>query len=91
MFSFSPVLLRWDADHCPVLFQFWHSALRRLIRREFLSDELPSLIEEILPYKDVDDMIRRLPKDNAQTFIDVMDEARYSSTHHDVAIQRNWD
>ncbi|KAF9791124.1 hypothetical protein BJ322DRAFT_428820 [Thelephora terrestris] len=50
-------------------------AFERLIRRKFAPHELPSLIEEILMCKDVVDMIRYLPRDDAQTFIDVINEA----------------
>ena len=56
-------------------------ALRRLIRRDFALRELPSLIEDIFSCKKVHDAIRRLPTDDAQAFIDVIDEARCSFTH----------
>ena len=46
------------------------------MRHEFVSDELPSLIEDIFTSNDVDDRINRLPKDDAQTFVDVVDQAR---------------
>ena len=55
-------------------------ALRRLIRRDFVLRELPSLIEDIFSCQEVHDAIRRLPTDDAQAFIDVMDEARYPTT-----------
>ena len=57
-------------------------AFERLIRREFVPDELPSLIEQTFTNKDIDDAIRRLPKDGAQALIDAMDEARNASAHH---------
>jgi len=38
--------------------------------------ELPSLIETIFSSKDEGNTIRCLPRDDAQTFIDVMDEVR---------------
>ena len=59
-----------------------------LIRREFVPDQLPSLIETVLTCEDVDDIIRRLPKDDAQTFVDVMDEASSPSTHRRGSTQR---
>ena len=52
------------------------SAFERLIRREFSPPELPPLIEKIIACGDVVDTIRCLPRDEAQTFIDVMDKAR---------------
>ena len=51
------------------------SVCRRLIRREFSLHELPSLIEAIFSDKNESDAIRCLFGDDAQTFIDVMDEA----------------
>ena len=51
-------------------------AFGRLIRREFVSYELPSLIEDILVCKDVVNTLRCLSRDDAQTFIDVVNEAR---------------
>jgi len=46
-----------------------------LIRRAFTPHELPSLIEAIFSSKEVDNTIRCLRGDHAQTFIDVIDEA----------------
>ena len=57
-------------------FDFHAPAFRRLMRHEFVSDELPSLIEDIFTSNDVDDRISCLPKDDAQTFVDVIDQAR---------------
>ena len=57
------------------------AAYGRLIRREFASYELPSLIDAVLSIKD-GDAIRCLSGDNAQTFIDVIDEARSTLTRH---------
>ena len=51
-------------------------ACGHLIRREFAPHALPSLIEAIFTSKDVDDTIRSLLRDDAQTFVDVIDEAR---------------
>ena len=53
-----------------------------MIRRSFAPHELPSLIEAIFSSKDEDNAIRRLLKDDAQTFIDVMDEARSAFAHN---------
>ena len=58
------------------------AACGRLVRREFVPHELPSLINTILSSHDKDEMIRCLPGDDAQTFIDVMDEARSTFTHY---------
>ncbi|KAF9644146.1 kinase-like protein [Thelephora ganbajun] len=46
----------------------------RLIRRAFAPHELPSLIGELFSSSDVGDTIRSLPKNDAQTFIDVISE-----------------
>jgi len=51
-------------------------ACERLIRRAFALHELPSLIEAISSGEDESDTIRCLRGDDAQTFIDVIDEAR---------------
>ena len=52
------------------------SALGRLVRRDFVYDELPSLLEDILENKDVSDAIRWLPKGHAQIIIDIIDKVR---------------
>ena len=57
-------------------FDLYAPAFGRLIRREFVSDELPSLIKDIFTSNDVDDRIIRLPKDDAQAFVNVIDQAR---------------
>ena len=57
-------------------------ACERLIRRAFAPHELPSLIEAIFSSKDEGDAIRGLLGDDAQTFIDMIDEARSPSAHH---------
>jgi len=51
-------------------------ACGRLIRRAFTPRELPVLIEGIFSNKDERDTIRCLLKDDAQAFVDVIDEAR---------------
>ena len=53
-------------------------ALRRLIKRAFALHELSSLIETVFSSTDADDAIRCLCVDDAQTFVDVIDEVRYS-------------
>ena len=58
------------------VFNFNPPACRRLIRRGFAPHELSSLIEAIFSNEDEGGVIRRLLSDNAQTFIDVMDEVR---------------
>ena len=63
------------------------TACERLIKREFAPHELPSLIEAILSSNDEGEMIRCLPGDDAQTFIDVIDEARSTfSRYHETNI-----
>ena len=57
--------------------------------REFSSNELPSLIEDIFTFKDLDEKIRCLPREGAQAFIDVMSEARYLSAHYHESAHRN--
>jgi len=56
-------------------------ACRRVIRRTFATHELPSLIEAIFSSKDENNMIRCLLRDDAQTFIDVMNEVRPAFSH----------
>ena len=46
-----------------------------MVRRAFALDELPSLIEVIFSSEDESDTIRRLLGDDAQAFVDVIDEA----------------
>ena len=73
----------WNADRCLALFsQLYTPAFRRLLRGKFASDELLSLMKDIFARKDMDDIIRGLPKDDAQTFIDIVDEVRDPSVHH---------
>ena len=57
-------------------------ACERLIRRAFAPHELPSLIKAIFSSKDEGDAIRGLLGGDAQTFIDVIDEARSPTAHH---------
>ena len=70
-----------DADTCSVGLPDT-TALLRLIRRDFVLHELPSLIEEIFAHKDTDHTIHCLPKEEVQNFVDVIDEARDLSRHH---------
>jgi len=58
------------------------TAYGRLVRREFAPHELPSLIEAILSNNDDGEMIRCLPGDDAQSFVDVIDEARSTFTRY---------
>ena len=50
--------------------------------RAFAPYELPSLIEAVLSSKDGGNAIGRLRGVDAQTFVDVIDEARSTFTHH---------
>ena len=53
-----------------------------LVRRAFALHELSSLIEAILSSQDEGDTIVHLLGDDAQAFVDVMDEARSTSAYH---------
>jgi hypothetical protein len=57
-------------------------ACERLIRRWFSPHELPSLVEAIFSSNGAGDTIRSLVGDDAQTFVDVIDEACPTSAHH---------
>ena len=52
------------------------TACSRLIRGNFTQRELPSLIDAILSSKDEGDTVHCLPGEDAQIFIDVINEAR---------------
>lgn len=58
------------------------TACGRLFRRAFDPPELPSLIEEVFSSKDGGNIIRCLHGDDAQTFVDVIDEVRFPPAHH---------
>ena len=75
----------WNVDS---YFSTSTPALRRLIRREFVSVELPSMLE-FLAHEDVDAEIRSLPKEDAQTFVDVVDQVRYTPIHNRESTRRN--
>lgn len=55
------------------------AACERLIRRAFLPHEFTSLMGAILLSKSEGETIRSLPPDDAQTLIDVIDEAGFMS------------
>lgn len=57
-------------------------ACQRLIDRAFSPDELSSLIEAVFSSADEGNKIRLLHGDDAQTFIDVIYEARSPPTRH---------
>lgn len=61
-------------------------ACGRLIRRAFTPHELPSLVEAIFLNEDEGDTIRSLLGDDAQAFIDVIDEACSVSARHPEAV-----
>jgi len=63
-------------------------ACQRLIKRAFTLLELPSLIETVFSSTGADDMIRRLCVDDAQTFVDVMDEVR-STLSAQILVDKN--
>jgi hypothetical protein len=72
-----------DAD-CPLILlpQLRLPARERLITRAFAPHELPSLVEAIFSSNDAGDATRSLVGDDAQTFVDVIDEACPTFTHH---------
>ena len=77
------------AAPCYVTFlNFDTSACERLIRRTFALHELPSLIEAILS-KGANDTIHRLLRDDAQTFADVINEARSTSAYRHKSVDTN--
>ena len=53
-----------------------------LVRRAFDPYQLPLLIEAVFSSKDEHDNICHFSEDDAQTFIDVIDEARSAFAHH---------
>ena len=64
-------------------------ACRRLIIRAFAPHELPSLAEAIFSSKDEANIIRGLRRDDAQTFVDVLDEVCSTLTRHRKPVHRN--
>ena len=62
----------------PPLLTFIISALERLIERVFEPYELPSLIEAVFSSKDERDAIDGLLRDDAQNFVDVINDARHT-------------
>ena len=87
----SPVLDETLTAPSPIIFLNLNTpACKRLIRRAFAPHELPSLLEEIFSSKDEADAIRCLFGDDAQTFIDVINEARSASACRCKRTNRNW-
>jgi hypothetical protein len=70
-----PVWMMVVPDSLPFL-NFDTPACRRLIRHAFAPHELPSLVEAIFSSKDESGIVRCLNGDDAQIFIDVIDEVR---------------
>ena len=63
-------------------FQYHTQACQRLIRGAFVPRELPTLIEAILSSQDEGYMVRSFCRDDAQIFIDVIDEVRSTLPLH---------
>ena len=61
-------------------------ALQRLVSRDVPQDELPSVIETIISNVKAADIVGCLQENDAQTFIDVMDEV----CHHTIPSRGNW-
>lgn len=64
-----------DLSEPSLLFDPDREALRRLVSRAVPQHELPSVIGAVVSNVKATDIIRCLQGSNAQTFIDVMDEA----------------
>ena len=73
----SPIWYLQNAD-CPYFLNLNTPACGRLIRHAFAPHDLPSLIETISSSKDESDAVHSLQGDDAQIFVDVMNEARYT-------------
>lgn len=79
----SPTMCRMLND--PSFLNSTTAACGRLIKRAFALHELPSLIHAISSSRDDGDTTRCLPGDDAQTFIDVLYEARSTFAYHCVS------
>lgn len=79
----SPTLYR---SHIAPAFNSNAPAHGRPVRCAFAPHELPSLVEVIFLSQDEGRAIRRLLGDDAQAFVDVMDEARSTSARHRVSV-----
>jgi len=80
--SFPPLTHFVQSTDCAYFPNLNTLACGRLIRRAFDLHELPSLIETIFSSKDESDEIHSLLGGDAQTFVDVMNEARYLFVYH---------
>ena len=60
-------------------------ALQRLVTRTIHQDELPSVIATIVSNVKASDIVECLQESDAQTFVDIMDEA----CHHTIPSLRN--
>jgi hypothetical protein len=87
-----PQRARTEHQLSPDLFPFLnlnYPACKRLIRRAFAPNDLPSLVEAILSSKDEGDIIRCLHGDDAQSFIDVVDEVHFTPSPSRNPVDRN--
>ena len=69
----------------PLILDSNKEALQRLVSRDVPQDELPSVIEAVISNAKAADIVKCLQESDAQTFIDVMDEAR----HHAILSSMN--
>jgi len=72
--------LSGDMNHpskSPLVSDFDKRAMQRLANRVVSQAELPSVIERIVSSVEATDVVKRFQGNNAQRFIDVIDEARY--------------
>ena len=53
-----------------------------MIKRDFPPNQLPLVIEAVFACEDAGETVRRLPRDDTQTFVDVIDEARRTFAHY---------
>ena len=66
-----------------LIFNFNTPVCGRLIRRAFALHEFPFLIKAIFSSKNEGDAIRHLLEDDAQIFVNVIDEVRSKLVHHE--------
>ena len=75
-----------DPLESPFVLESDKRALQRLVNRAILQDELPSVIGTIVSNMESTDIVKCLQASEAQTFIDVIDEA----CHHPIQPLGDW-
>ena len=89
MFLASPSLILCENLTVPQFSTSKIVACKRLFKREFTPHEFPSLIEAIFSSNDEGEVIRSLPEEDAQAFIDAIDEARFTFSRYYESVKRN--